>query len=127
MIKIVDNNQYSLNVDLTQNRVFLQIKGFWRNQEEVGQYLNDWDKALSKVKEDFTLLTDAREMKIHPSDVRDLHRKAQLKIEKAGVKKVAELQSESVAEMQLDGVSRESGMNKKNFKNENEAIRWLDE
>jgi hypothetical protein len=127
MMTIEDNSKYSLVVEKFKNRAFLKIKGFWRNREEVSEYLSDWDKSLAHLNKGFTLLTDARDMKIHPAEVREIHREAQLKIEEAGVKKVAELQSESVAEMQLDGVSRESGIYKKNFKDEDTAIQWLDE
>jgi hypothetical protein len=126
MITIAENKQYSLEVDITKNRAFLKIKGFWRNQEDIPGYLQDWDEAISKLSKDFTLFTDATEMTIHPSDVRDVHSKAQGKIIKAGVKKVAELHSENVAVMQLNSVSDESGMPKKNFNDKEEAIKWLD-
>ncbi|SMG52150.1 hypothetical protein SAMN05661096_03876 [Marivirga sericea] len=126
MITIAENEQYSLKVDITKNRAFLKIYGFWRNKEDIPGYLEDWDEALKKLDGGFTLLTDASEMVIHPGDVRDVHSKAQDKIIKAGVKKVAELHKESISEMQLDGVSNESGMPKMNFKDKEEALKWLD-
>lgn len=126
MITIAENEQYSLKVDITRNRAFLKINGFWRNKADIPGYLQDWDEAINKLTKDFTLLTDATEMTIHPGDVRDVHSKAQDKIIKAGVKKVAELHEKSVSIMQLDGVSRESGMPKKNFTDRGEAIKWLD-
>jgi len=127
MITIAENEQYSLKVDITKNRAFLKINGFWRNKEDIPAYLNDWDETINKLSSDFTLLTDATEMAIHPGDVRDVHSKAQEKIVKAGVKKVAELHTENVAVMQLDSVSDESGMPKKNFNQKEEAIQWLNE
>ncbi|MGJ3235296.1 hypothetical protein [Marivirga sp.] len=126
MITIAENKQYSLKLDLTNNRAFLKINGFWRNKEDIPAYLQDWDEAINKLSEGFTLLTDATEMTIHPGDVRDVHSKAQEKIIKAGVKKVAELHDENVAVMQLNSVSNESGMPKKNFNNKEEALKWLD-
>ncbi|GAB3328617.1 hypothetical protein GCM10027429_03770 [Marivirga atlantica] len=126
MQTIANNSQYELSADPIRNRAFLTIKGFWR-AEEVQDYLSDWEKTLNKLKPGFTLLTDAREMAIHPAEVRDLHKKAQEKIRQAGVKKVAELQKEKVSQMQLDGVSRESAMPKKNFNEQEEALKWLDE
>jgi hypothetical protein len=126
MITIAENKQYSLEVDITKNRAFLKINGFWRNKEDIPGYLQDWDEAIKKLSKDFTLLTDATEMTIHPGDVRDVHSKAQEKIIKAGVKKVAELHSENVAFMQLNGVSNESGMPKKNFNEKEAALEWLD-
>lgn len=126
MITIAENAQYSLKVDITKNRAFLKINGFWRKKEDIPGYLQDWDEAIKKLSNGFTLLTDATEMTIHPGDVRDVHSKAQEKITKAGVKKVAELHDEKVSIMQLDSVSRESGMPKKNFNNKEEALKWLD-
>lgn len=55
-----------------------------------------------------------------------MHSKAQEKIITAGVKKVAELHNENVAVMQLNSISNESGMPKKNFINKEEAVKWLD-
>jgi hypothetical protein len=126
MITIAENKQYSLKVDITKNRAFLKINGFWRNKEDIPGYLQDWDEAVSKLSKDFTLLTDATEMTIHPGDVRDVHSKAQEKIVKAGVKKVAELHEKNAAVFQLDSVSNESGMPRKKFDDKNEAIAWLD-
>lgn len=126
MITIAENKQYSLKVDITKNRAFLKINGFWRNKEDIPGYLQDWDEAVNKLTKGFTLLTDASDMTIHPGDVRDVHSKAQEKIVKAGVKKVAELHKASVAEMQLNSVSNESGMPKKNFNDREEAMNWLD-
>ncbi|WMN12162.1 hypothetical protein QYS49_32650 [Marivirga salinae] len=126
MITIAENKQYSLKVDITKNRAFLKINGFWRNKEDIPGYLQDWDEAIKKLSKGFTLLTDATEMTIHPGDVRDVHSKAQEKIIKAEVKKVAELHSKNVSIMQLDGVSRNSGMPKKNFNDKEEALKWLD-
>lgn len=126
MITIAENEQYSLKVDITKNRAFLKINGFWRNKEGIPGYLQDWDEAINKLSKGFTLLTDATEMTIHPGDVRDVHSKAQEKIVKAEVKKVAELHDENVAVMQLNSVSSESGMPKKNFNDKKEALQWLD-
>ncbi|WKV13260.1 hypothetical protein [Marivirga harenae] len=126
MITIAKNEQYSLKVDITKNRAFLKINGFWRNKEDIPGYLQDWNEAINKLSKGFTLLTDATDMTIHPGDVRDVHSKAQEKIVKAGVKKVAELHGENVASMQLDGVSNESGMPKKNFNDRTKAESWLD-
>lgn len=126
MITIAENEQYSLKVDITKNRAFLKINGFWRNKEDIPGYLQDWDEAINKLSQGFTLLTDATEMSIHPGDVRDVHSKAQEKIVKAGVKKVAELHTENVASMQLNSLSNETGMPRKNFNDKEVALKWLD-
>jgi hypothetical protein len=82
---------------------------------------------MSMLKQGFTLLTDASEMKTHPQDVRKLHEQAQAIILKAGVSKVAEVLKDDVAEMQLDAVAKTTQFPKKNFKTAEEAEKWLDE
>lgn len=127
MITIEENDKYALNVDIGKNQAYLKVKGFWRGPEEVPNYLEDWEKATSKLRSGFTLLTDATDMKIHPGNVRDIHKKAQQHIITKGVWKVAELQNEKISVVQLDGVSRESGMPKKSFNDREAALQWLAE
>ena len=124
MKTIANNKFYTLEVDPIKNRAFLKINGFWK-LNDVPNYLDDWDKTISFLRKGFTLLTDAREMAIHPSEVRAIHEKAQNKIIEAGVKKVAELQKAKVAEMQLDGVSKDTKMPKMNFNEKEKALEWL--
>lgn len=123
---IAQTPQYELSVSKPKNRAYLRIIGFWRNPEQVADYLEDWRKTVAVLKPGFTLLTDAREMKIHPASVRKVHEEAQAFIIKNGLLKVAELQLDKIAEMQLDGVSSDTNMPKKNFNNPEEAERWLD-
>ena len=126
-ISIAQTPQYELSVNKGKNRAYLKIIGFWRNPEQVPDYLNDWTRASTYLLPGFTLLTDATEMKIHPTAVRELHGKAQTLLVQKGVKKVAELQADKVAELQLDGVSKETQMPKRNFNDRQEAEKWLDE
>ncbi|WP_017733227.1 hypothetical protein [Nafulsella turpanensis] len=123
---IAQTPQYELSVNKIRNRAYLTINGFWRGPEVVPEYLNDWKKTIAVLSPGFTLLTDAREMKIHPASVRTLHEQAQTMIVKAGVRRVAELQGDKVAEMQLDGVSKETKMPKQSFNTQQEAEEWLD-
>lgn len=126
MITIAKNEQYEFLVDIVNNRAFLTIKEFWRNEADIPGYLEDWDQALDMLKPGFTLLTDATNMSIHPGEVRDIHQRAQEKIISAGVQKVAELHYETVAVMQLNGLASESGLPRKNFTDRKEARVWLE-
>ena len=126
-IKINDTKFYRISVAPEKNRAYLKILGFWRSTDVVPDYLNDWTKAMSMLKQSFTLLTDASEMKTHPQDVRKLHEQAQAIILKAGVSKVAEVLKDDVAEMQLDAVAKTTQFPKKNFKTAEESEKWLDE
>ncbi|MBK6265520.1 hypothetical protein JKA74_10770 [Marivirga sp. S37H4] len=126
MITIAENKQYTLQVDIDLNRAFLTIVGFWRSRADIPAYLEDWDQAIDLLKPGFTLLTDAREMVIHPSEVREIHAQAHKKIIEFGVKKVAELPNEEIAKLQLSGFSAQCGMPKENFSSKAEAMAWLD-
>lgn len=126
MITIAATPQYHLAVSPEKNRAYLRIIGFWRNSEQVSTYISDWKRALAALEPGFTLLTDAREMKIHPASVRALHEEAQALLVENGVLKVAELQQDFVAEMQLDALAKDIRMPKQNFQNQVDAERWLD-
>jgi hypothetical protein len=126
MITIAKNSKYELSVNPEKNRAYLTIFGFWRNKEEVSDYISDWKKALTHLKRGFTLLTDASEMKIHPQDVKNLHQEAQELITKAGVKQVAEVLKDAFSTAQLNKVAADSTMPKKNFASREEAENFLD-
>ena len=124
---ITDNKHYLLAVNVEKNRAYLTIKGYWRNVEAVPQYVADWKKTVGMLKRGFTLLTDARDMKTHPQDVRKLHEEAQGVLMKAGVARIAELVKDGIAEKQLDAVAKVSAFPKKNFRDPAVAEVWLDE
>src|SRR5690606_27874075 len=120
------NRSYTLNVVLDKNRIYLKIKGYWRSTETVPNYIADWRKALILVRKQFTVLTDASEMKTHPKPVRDLHEEVQKMINNAGVSKVAEVVNDDITEMQLNSMARSTRFVRKNFRNIEEAEKWLD-
>lgn len=124
---IRESKHYSISITPEKNRAYLKIVGFWRSPEVVPDYIADWNKAVSLLNKGFTLLTDATEMKTHPQEVRKMHEQAQAILLKSGVRKVAELVKDDVAEMQLDAVAKATQFPKKNFRKAEDAERWLDE
>ncbi|MBL0742773.1 hypothetical protein [Chryseolinea lacunae] len=124
---IRESKHYSISITPEKNRAYLKIVGFWRSPEVVPDYIADWNKAVSLLNKGFTLLTDASEMKTHPQEVRKLHEQAQAILLKNGVRKVAELVKDEVAEMQLDAVAKTTQFPKRNFRKAEDAERWLDE
>lgn len=127
LIDINRTKQYTIAVSPSKNRAYLKIIGFWRGPEIVPDYIKDWTKAVGLLNKGFTLLTDASEMKTHPASVRPLHEQAQGILLKAGVRKVAEVLKDDVAEMQLDAVAKTTQFPKKNFRTAADAEVWLDE
>ena len=127
LVKINDTKQYKISILPEKNRAYLKIIGFWRSPEIVPDYIKDWTKAVSLLRKGFTLVTDATEMKTHPQELRKLHEQAQSILLKAGVSKVAEILKDDVAEMQLDALAKATQFPKKNFRNTEDAEKWLDE
>lgn len=124
---VADNKHYLLAVNVDKNRAYLKIKGYWRNVDAVPQYIADWKKTTRLLRRNFTLLTDATQMKTHPQDVRKLHEEAQALLLKSGVVRIAELVQDDIAEIQLDAVAKASAFPKKNFRDQSQAELWLDE
>ena len=124
---IANNNHYTLSVDREKNRAYLKIKGFWSKREVVPNYIPDWKKAVSLLKKDFTLLTDASEMRTHPQEVRTLHEEAQEIIVKSGVTRIAEIVKDDIAEIQLNAMAKKTHLPKRNFRSMSEAEQWLSE
>lgn len=74
----------------------------------------------------FTLLTDAQKMKVHPKEVKEIHAEAQNLIINKGVSQVAEvLEGDIFAEAQLNMVSKNTNIPKKEFKSKEEAEDFL--
>ena len=124
---ISSNKHYVIEIAPEKNRAYLKIIGFWRSPEVVPSYITDWKKALAGLKKDFTLLTDASEMKTHPQELRKLHEEAQTLLLKGQVRKVAEVMQDDVTEMQLNAVAKTTQFPKKNFRDRATAELWLDE
>ena len=128
MVTIAQNARYELRYNPTKNRLYLRIIGFWPTVAAVPEYLADWKEALALTKPGFTLVTDAREMVIHPAEVRVLHEEAQKMITAAGSLHTAEIvKAANVSELQLDLLSKETGMPRSKFTAPDVAEAWLDE
>lgn len=122
---IAETRHYSLKINIDKNRIYLKIKGHWRSRDSVPNYIADWKKALVNVKRNFTILTDASEMKTHPRDVREVHEEVQKMIHNAGIKKVAEVVNDDITTMQLDSMATITKFPKENFRSIEEAEAWL--
>lgn len=123
---IAKNDHFEISVDAEINRMYLKIIGFWKIQTIEGDYVASVTTALSHLKKDYTLLTDLREMKTHPAEVKELHIAAQEILVDKGLLYTAEICSSSFVEFQTDTLSKESNMPSKQFQDEKEAILFLD-
>ena len=124
---VVRNQYYDIAFNPVKNRMYLRIKGFWKDAESVRSYVPDLQKGVDKMKPGFTLMVDLRGMKTPPLEVNEIHKQAQLALVKGGLLKTAEVLSESdlVLQKVLDRISQDSMMPLKQFTDPKQAEAWL--
>lgn len=126
-MKIADNDFYSIEADGSKNRIYLTIKGFWQDINQIKGYLDDIKNAANSVNKGFTILSDLTTMKTPTQEIGELHVKAQQVLVDAGLSKTAEVHPAStVTQLSLKRFSEESGMQKGLFPTREEAEKWLD-
>ena len=124
---IAKTDLYSIEIDTVKNRVYLAFTGFCRSPEDMPDFLDNVKKAVQGLKNGFTLLTDASQMKVPSPEVVQLHEKSQKIWIEAGISRTGEVMPESnVVRMALDRYAKTSGMAKQGFKTMKEAEVWLD-
>ncbi len=124
--QIASNNCYELRYDGTKNRVYLTIKGFWKSEQSVPNFLNDMRQVLSLVKQGFTVLTDMTTMITHPQELNTVHEQAHAMVMKAGVLQVAHvLPKDRIAKLQTTSIQNLTGLPVGDFASLEEADKWL--
>ncbi len=88
----------------------------------------DWETVLAETENQFTIITDLREMKA-PAPVATLHENLQKMIIETGVSKVATVLNSTMTKWAVESICNQSGMAifLKNFNNVADAEKWLDE
>ncbi|GAK53348.1 hypothetical protein U14_04613 [Candidatus Moduliflexus flocculans] len=125
---IAAREQYRLEVDPAKNRIYYTMSGFWRDPADFPDYFEDYKKAVAAVRPGFTVLTDVREFKAPAQSVKPLFDEQQRRLNKAGLKKVAEVFSQNaIVKLSLDHIAKRSGMQKRDFTDFADAEAWLDE
>lgn len=110
-IQVAQNHCYDLLYNPSKNRIYITIKGFWRNVEQVPGFLSDIEKALALVQPGFTLLADLRQMITHAPAVMNLHVQCQKLVKDAGLQAAANVEpSDRIATLQVNEISNQSKM-----------------
>lgn len=125
MIEFANNEFYELRVDKTANRMYITIKGFWR---EKGNYLEDLEEACKAMSPGFKIHVDLTTMKTPRQDVGEVHIEAQKLLMNYGLIKTAEVHGpDALARMAINKYSDNTGMYKQIFSSNEGAKKWLDE
>lgn len=127
MKTIAKTEYYIIATDAKKNRLYLTIKGFWKNRSVVPNYVSDLQKATTELSNGYTVITDITEIKTPPPEIVQLHTEAQRVALSAGLKKTAEVVGQDIiAQMTLKRSAQDSGMTRNVFGSKEEAERWLD-
>jgi len=117
---------YKLAYDKHLNRVYFNMRGFWKSPEVVPHYLQDWFRALKQTEEGFSLLVDVSQMVTHPTALRQLHEKAIELSVIAGVSDIAEITPhDRIALLQTSSMAGKAKVRFSSFAHKAEAEAWL--
>lgn len=125
MKQIENNDYYEINVDLSKNRMYLKVIGFWKKPDLVPNYVKHIESAGKSLERGFTLLADLREMKTPPLILNPVHQKAQEALVREGLDRTAEVFSNIVLKTVTASIANESNMKKQVFPSIIEAEMWL--
>ena len=127
MQTIANTPHYILAFEPSKNRVYWTPKGFWDKTVNADELLDNWEKVLNMASTEFTILTDATQVKTLLPMWAETFKNIQTRMVEAGLSASAEvLSQDAITKMQADRVSRQSGMLKQNFTTIPDAEKWLD-
>jgi len=127
MVNVVANEYYEAGVEPSKNRLYIKVIGFWKNPEQVPNYVSDLRTAAEKLEPGFTILVDLRMMKPPATSVTPVHVEAQQMLVEHGLSRTAEVVGNAVLlELQLKKFAQESAMIKAEFNTPEEGEKWLD-
>jgi|JFJP01.1.fsa_nt_gi hypothetical protein len=127
--KIASNKFYTINIDLEQNLLYLELSGFWGSHGNVPEYLNDCGRAATQLRPGFCALVDITKTTAISEEAMTLHQKVQKIFMNAGLSKVAELYrpDDSIMQYQVSCTTRASGVARSVhvFTDRAAALTWL--
>jgi len=125
--EIIKNQYYEIGFNKEINRMFVKVKGYWRNPDSVPNYVNDIHTIGSELSPGFTLIADLRDMKTPPLSLNPIHEAAQRTLIEKGLDRTAELLPEKdiVLKSVTQRIADESTMKKQTFSDESAAENWL--
>lgn len=129
LTSIAKNQYYDIACNPDKNRMYLRIKGYWKKEEDVSNYVEHIRQGGEQLKPGFNLMVDLREMKTPPIAMNVIHEKAQLTLMNLGLDRTAEIipKSDIVLKNVTESISERSKMKKRQFTDPKEAELWLAE
>ena len=129
--EIASNRHYSIHVDEGINRMYITFNGEWKKPSEVPNFIRDHEELIRHLKPEFTSLVDLRDMEPPSQDMLEVLIRAVEMIEKAGMKKQAQIIDKKTMELVRSsrGALKDAGADEKmiQFDDPDEAEKWLDQ
>lgn len=128
MTTISNTENYNILYDASKNRIYMELRGFWRDEAIGKQFIQDIDKLKPIVKPRFTMLVDAYEFLTQPQTIQSIVEQAQRIAMESGLLKMASIPPKSfIAKVQAESMSKKNAMPQGRFATIEEANTWLDE
>ena len=129
--EIASNQYYSIQVDEDINRMYTTFKGEWKKPSQVPSFIQDHEVLVRHLKPGFTSLVDLKDMAPPSEDMLPILIRAVEMIEKAGMKKQAQIIDKASMELVRSsrGALKEAHADDKmiQFSDPAEAEAWLDQ
>lgn len=120
--------EYQLTVDPAKNRIFYKPFTEMNEATDLPDFLPDWQRALARVRPDFTVLTDTTQLTASNPDLLDLFVAVQTLVLAHGVGTVAEIHRPGApTEAVTEQARNRSALPVRRFVDLWEADRFLDE
>jgi hypothetical protein len=123
---IASNGYYDVSVDVSKNRIYLTIKGYWQAKELVPNYLADVGNAAAMLKPGFTVLANLTRTVPPGREVGSLHLEAQKLLVERGLARSAEVLNDLLLINVASGYPAASQRTRRIFYDAGFAEVWLD-
>ncbi len=126
-IILVKTDYYTISYNSDKNRLYFSVYGRWKSESLVPNFLTDWQEVVEKLKPNFTIISDARQMKPQSIKIEKLHQQAQKYLIENGLLHVAEIVSTNdIANFQACRIVEKTQMPNHKFTTLEKAEEYLD-
>ncbi|WP_291728146.1 hypothetical protein [Bernardetia sp.] len=127
-IKIIDRKHYFISVDKVKNRVYYFLTTEKWELEDADTLLSDWKEVLTHVLDNFTILSDIRNLMIQSRKLEAKHEEAQKYVAENGLLKLARvLSKDDIVNLQFSRITQRSEIPNDVFDNSEDAEKYLDQ
>ncbi len=126
-VKIIDRKNYTISIDKTKNRIYFQLhKQAWK-ADDVSFLLVDWKEVIPQLENNFTILSDIRNLQMQSPKLDKSHEEAQRYVAENGLLKLARvLPNNDIVNFQFARIAKRSFIPNTVFYTVEDAEKYLD-